>query len=195
MAKAKRPVSINGLEFDALISEDRTLAATVPEYSVENGYAVSDAIILSPEKLSMVLFVTNTPVTWKGRHGTSTTRVQNVIKKLEQMYFNREPVTIITTDKTYTNMAIEEMGFSKNVETGPSREIPIAFKKITVTSARTTSIPAKYGKSGASGASAGSASTSTAKSSGSGSTSSSKSGSGTKSSILYSVASSIGLIK
>ena len=192
MANAKRPVSINGLEFDALIDESRTLSATVPEYAVEGGYSVSDAIIFSPEKLSMTLYVTNTPVTWKSRHGTSTARVQNVISKLEQMYFDGEPVTIVTSEKTYSNMAIESIGFSKNAETGPSREIPISFKKINKTSAKTTSIPASYGKSGASNAAAGTASTSTASS---GTTSSSKSNDGTKSSILYSVASSIGLIK
>ncbi len=192
MANARRPVSINGLEFDALIDENRTLSATVPEYAVEDGYSVSDAIIFSPEKLSMTLYVTNTPVTWKSRHGTSTARVQNVISKLEQMYFDGEPVTIVTSEKTYSNMAIESIGFGKNTETGPSREIPISFKKIIKTSARTTSIPDSYGKSGASNAAAGTASTSTASS---GTTSSSKSNDGTKSSILYSVASSIGLIK
>ena len=69
MAKATQPVSINGLEFDALISESRTLEATVPEYSVETGFSVSDSIILSPEKMEMTLFVTNTPVTWYRRHG------------------------------------------------------------------------------------------------------------------------------
>ena len=47
MARAKQPVSINGIEFDALIDESRTLEATVPEYSVESGFSVSDAIILS----------------------------------------------------------------------------------------------------------------------------------------------------
>ena len=36
MARAKQPVSINGIEFDALIDESRTLEATVPEYSVES---------------------------------------------------------------------------------------------------------------------------------------------------------------
>ena len=73
MARAKQPVSINGIEFDALIDESRTLEATVPEYSVESGFSVSDAIILSPEKLDMTLFVTNTPVTWYNRHGGGRT--------------------------------------------------------------------------------------------------------------------------
>lgn len=201
MAKATQPVSINGLEFDALISESRTLEATVPEYSVETGFSVSDSIILSPEKLEMTLFVTNTPVTWYRRHGASQNRVDSVVKQLEELYFAKEPVTIVTSDATYTNMAIESMTISKSLEVGYAREIPISFKKIRITSAKTTTIPDSYGKSGATAASAGTASTSSGGSgsgsgggTGSGSSSSSGSNGNSKSSILYNAASSIGLI-
>lgn len=206
MGKATQPVSINGLEFDALIDESRTLEATVPEYSVESGFSVSDSVILNPEKLSMTLFVTNTPVTWYRRHGASPTRVDNVVKQLEELYFAKEPVTIVTSDATYTSMAIESITISKSLEIGYARQIPISFNKIRVTTAKTTTIPDSYGKSGATAASAGTASTSTG-SSGGGSGSGSGSGGGSsgaggssgsngnsKSSILYNAASSIGLI-
>ena len=206
MGKATQPVSINGLEFDALIDESRTLEATVPEYSVESGFSVSDSVILNPEKLSMTLFVTNTPVTWYRRHGASPTRVDNVVKQLEELYFAKEPVTIVTSDATYTSMAIESITISKSLEIGYARQITISFKKIRVTTAKTTTIPDSYGKSGATAASAGTASTSTG-SSGGGSGSGSGSGGGSsgaggssgsngnsKSSILYNAASSIGLI-
>ena len=206
MGKATQPVSINGLEFDALIDESRTLEATVPEYSVESGFSVSDSVILNPEKLSMTLFVTNTPVTWYRRHGASPTLVDNVVKQLEELYFAKEPVTIVTSDATYTSMAIESITISKSLEIGYARQIPISFKKIRVTTAKTTTIPDSYGKSGATAASAGTASTSTGSSAG-GSGSGSGSGGGSsgaggssgsngnsKSSILYNAASSIGLI-
>ena len=196
MGKATQPVSINGLEFDALIDESRTLEATVPEYSVESGFSVSDSVILSPEKLSMTLFITNTPVTWYRRHGASPTRVDSVVKQLEELYFAKEPVTIITSDATYTSMAIESVTISKSLETGYARQIPISFKKIRVTTAKTTTIPDSYGKSGKTEASAGTASTSAGGSGGgsSGAEGSSGSNGNSKSSILYNAASSIGLI-
>lgn len=161
MAKAKEPVSINGLEFDALIGEDRSLEATVPEYAVEEGYSVTDAIILETEPLNMTLFVTDTPVTWAERHGSGFGRTEDVIKQLEEIYLDRKPVTIKTTDKVYENMAIENIAISKTIETGYSREIPISFRKIRIVKARTTTIPASYGKSGKTGANAGTANTST----------------------------------
>lgn len=196
MAKAKIPVSINGLEFDALMDEDRSLEATVPEYTVEEGYTISDSIILGAEKLSMTLFVTNTPVTWAKRHGTKSSRVANVISKLEKMYFARTPVTIVTSEKTYSNMAIESLNFKKSLDTGYSREIPISFKKIRTTKASTTTIPASYGKSGTSGASGGSAGTSSGSGGSNNNSGSNNNGgnSGDKGSILWNIANSAGLL-
>lgn len=196
MARPKVPVSINGLEFDALMSESRSLSASVPEYSVEEGYVVSDSIILGTETLQMTLFVTNTPVTWYERHGSSRTRVKDVEKRLEQIFLNSEPVRVITNDAVYTSMAIESISFSKSLEQGYAREIPISFKKIRITKSRTTTIPSYYGKSGGTGTSAGSANTTTGSSgSGKGSDSDSNKDGKSKSSILYNVASSIGIVK
>lgn len=195
MAKVKVPVSINGIEFDALMSEDRGFEASVPEYSVEDGFSVSDAIIIGTEKLSMTLFVTNTPVTWYKRHGSSQSRVKDICDKLEKLFLEAVPVTVITNDAVYKSMAIESISFSKTLEQGYAREIPISFKKIRVTKARTTTIPDSYGKSGGTGTSAGSANTSTGGSGGSGGSGNSGSNDGkSKSSILYGVASSIGII-
>jgi len=159
MAKAKRPVTVAGIQFDALISEERSLTATVPTYSVESGFCVSDAIILEPETLSMVLFLTDTPVTWRRNGGRGKT--ERIVSQLEELYYSAYPVTIVTSDKTYTNMAITSLGLNKSTEIGYAREIPIEFQKIRITTASTTTIPDSYGKSGTTGAQAGTASVTT----------------------------------
>lgn len=201
MPRATQPVSINGLEFDALISLGHTMDATVPQYSVEDGFSVSDSIILNPEKLSLVLYVTNTPVTWYRRHGASQDRVNSVCKQMEEIYFAKEPVTIVTSEATYTDMAIESLTINKTAEEGYSREIQISVVKIRVTSAKTTTIPDSYGKSGATGAQAGTASTSSGSSGSGGGSGGGSSGGGSggssgngKSSILFKVANGLGLI-
>ena len=208
MAKAKQPVTVADIEFDALIDSEQTFEAQVPEYAVETGYSVSDGIIFGAEKLSMTLFVTNTPVTWYSRHGSDQSRVDTICKKIEELYYKAKPVTIVTSDATYTDMAIETISIRKTLEVGYAREIPISFKKVRKTAAKTTTIPDSYGKSGATAKSAGTASTTTANSgastagaggggsSGSGSSAGSGSSgdSNSKSSILYSAASSMGLL-
>lgn len=198
MARAKQPVSVAGIQFDALIAESRGYEATVPQYVVESGYQVSDDIIIGAETLEMTLFLTDTPVTWRGQGGSG--RIERVVKQLEELYYSKTPVTVVTSDKTFTSMAIVSMTISKSVEIGYSREVPISFQKIRTTSSKTTSIPDSYGKSGATQGAAGTASTSTENaSSGSsgGGTGASDGGSGSnggKSSILYGAAQSIGLI-
>lgn len=205
MGKALRPVSVAGIEFDALLDESRSLSADAPEYPVEKGFVVSDCIILKPYTLDMTLYLTDSPVTWRQRLGGGQGRVQDVIKRLEDAYFAKEPVTVVTSEKTYTNMAITSITISKSLESGYAREIPISLKEIRVTQSATTTIPASYGKSGESGTNAGTAGTKQSSSgsagssgsgsgSGSGGSSSKQSNSGQSGSILYNVASSSGLL-
>lgn len=166
MPRAKQPVSVAGIEFDALIDQSRQLDATIPQYVTEQGFQISDSIIIEAETLSMTLYVTDTPVTWRARHGLG--RTEDVCRRLESLYFSKTPVTVVTSDGTYTNMGIQSITLSKNPETGYAREIPITFKKIRTTAARNASggVPASYGSSGTTGMFAGTASSSIKSSSG-----------------------------
>ena len=175
MDAAMVPTSINGIEFDAHIEDSRTYEADVPSYPVEGGYSVTDSIILKPMPLNMTLIVSSTPVTWRARHGYNPSRVQDVIRQLEGLYFQKEPVTVITPDRVYQNMAITSIEIKKSLEDGNSRVIPISFQEIQITESATTTIPDSYGRSGATGTNAGTAST----------TSSSASSSGGGGSIAY----------
>lgn len=188
----KQPVSIDGIEFDALIEQSTEYSAEVPEYPTEKGFNVSDTIIISPETISMTLYVTDTPVTWKKRFGaTNFQRVDDVEKRLEQLFMSRKLVTVVTSDAVYEDMALLSYSISKSADVGYAREIPITLKKIIRTESKTVTISSGYGKSGATGASAGTANTSSSSSSGSSNTKNSNSESG---SILYNVSKNVGLI-
>lgn len=213
-----KPVSIAGIEFDALIEETKTLSATVPVYPVENGFPVSDTIILDPLRIQMTLYVTNTPVTWLYRHGTSNSRVNNICNRIENLWLSKQLVKIVTTDTVYKNMGITSISIKHSKEIGYAREISITAQKVRVTSRKTASIPSYILKAGETMANAGTASTSTTSSSAgtasgstggsSGSSSSSGGGSGgsgssggsggssakKNQSILYGVASGLGFI-
>lgn len=191
MARARQPVSIDGIEFDALIDQSLDYEAQVPEYPTEEGFSVSDNISLKPETITMTLFVTDTPVTWRNRHGSGAGRTERVVRQLQNLYFAKKVVTVVTSEAVYSNMAITNMSISKSTDTGYAREIPITLKRIVVTESKTVSIPASYGKSGATGASAGSANTSGGSSNSN--ANSTKSDSGKSGSILYNAASSFGL--
>lgn len=193
---AKQPVSINGIEFDAMLGEDYSLEASSPDYVVESGFTIGDSIILSAEILTLTLFVSDRPVTFKSRFGGAG-RVDSVVKQLKELYYGKQLVSVTTPDAQYDNMAIQSLKISRTNEYGYAREVPITLKHIRTTATQTTSIPASYGKSGSTKAAAGTASTTSGGSSGGSSGSSggnSGSSGGSKGSILYNVASNIGLL-
>jgi len=197
MAQATEPVSIDGITFDALIDADEVWQSDVPSYPVETGFEISDTIIIRPKTLNMSLYLTNTPVTWLGAHGSGPFRVQDVIDRLRDLYFQKTPVTVKTTDADYEDMAIVSIGLPKKLETGTSRLIPISLQQIQVTELQTASISASYGKSGATGATAGTANTaarSAPAATAANSNNNNNQGDGSRSSILYGLASSSGLL-
>ena len=216
MAKKKlKPVSIWGIEFDALIDETKNLSATIPAYPVEKGFPVSDTIILDPVSLQMTLYVSNTPVTWLYRHGTSTDRVNKICDLLEQKWLEKQLAKIVTTEAIYKNMGITSISIKKSHDIGYAREISISATKVRITKRKTVKIPSYVLKSGETKANAGTASTSTSSSKsstgsgngGSGGGGSSRGGSGSgkggsggssgakkAQSILYGAASGLGLI-
>ena len=160
MARNLKPVSIEGIEFDALIEETKTLSSTIPAYPVEDGFPVSDTVVLDPLAVSMILYVSNTPVTWLYRHGTSTSRVQEICGLLESLWLEKKMVKIVTTDTIYTDMGITSISIKKSADIGCAREISLTAQKIRVTSRTTVDIPSYVLKSGTTGANAGTASTS-----------------------------------
>ena len=116
MARAKQPVSVGGIEFDALIDSEENYESEVPEYPTEKGFKVSDTIVLKATVLNMTLFVTDTPVTWKGRLGSGPGKTEAVVKRLKEMYFKKLPVEVITSDAVYSNMAVTSLSIKKTAE-------------------------------------------------------------------------------
>lgn len=209
MARKLQPVSVWGIEFDALIDETKSMTSTIPEYPVEEGFSVSDTIINDPIQFSATLYLTNTPVTFLYRHGSSNDRVRLICNDIEKKWFEKKLTKIVTSDAVYTNMGLTSISIKKSADIGYAREISISAKKVRVTKRKTVNIPTYVLKAGESMANAGkasasksssksslSSSSSSSSSSGSGGSSSKKSSSGSKksASILYGAASGLGLI-
>lgn len=189
--KKLQPVSIDGIEFDALISEEKSMTSAIPTYPVEDGFSVSDTIILDPVSIQMTVYISNTPVTWLLRHGSSTDRVEKVCQELENMWLEAKLVKVVTTNAIYKDMGITSISIKKSKEIGYAREVSLQMQKVRKTARKVVTIPNYCLKSGSSEASAGTATTSNesskgdaSKSNATGDTSEAKK----NSSILYGVA-------
>lgn len=156
--RKKQPVSIWGIEFDALIDEQKTMSSKIPVYPIENGFPVSDTITNEPLSLSLNLYISNTPVTWLFRHGTSKDRVNMICNLIEKKWLEKNLTKIVTSDTIYTDMGITSIVIKKSSDIGYAREVSVTAQKVYITKKRTTVIPNYSLKSGKSKASAGKAS-------------------------------------
>lgn len=188
MPKRIRPVSVAGIEFAAMMDETQTFNATIPDYPVESGFSVTDNIILQPMELPLTLLISDTPLTWRGR----VRSVAETESMLKELYFSRETFSVVTPSGSFSDMAIVSMEIRRSTENGYNKEVALRLKKVNVTATKTATVPASYGKSGATGANAGTASTSKGSNGTAGGNSGSKKDSG---SILYGAAMAAGLIK
>lgn len=190
-----RPVSVAGIEFAALLNEDQSFSATIPDYPVETGFSVSDSIILQPMELPLTLLISDTPLTWRGR----VRSVAETEAMLKDLYFKKSTFTVVTPSGTFSNMGITAMSIKRSTELGFNKEVSLTLKEVNTTETKTAAIPASYGKGGATGANAGTAGTSQGSSGASSGGGSGGGGSGnskkeSSGSILYGVASAAGLV-
>lgn len=152
------PVTINGVEFDALIDGDKAYKSTVPNYTTESGYPVSDTIQISPPELSMTLYISDTPVTWAGRSGHGKGSVLRKMSQLKDIWYKKQLCNIVTPDAAYGDMGMTSLSIKKSKELGTSREVSVSFQRVWTTAKQTTrkTSTKKGGKSKASGGKAGS---------------------------------------
>ena len=141
----KQAVSIDGIEFDALISSEEEYESEVPQYPVEAGYCVSDNVTNKPLTLTMTLLISDTPVTHKLTHGVYKGRTEVVMAMLLKLRDMREPTVILTCDKTYKNMVIKSISCPK--EKKGVKEIQVSFTQVTITYSVPVPITTDYGKS------------------------------------------------
>lgn len=140
----KDPTKIGQIEVDVMVSSELTYSSDVTENPVEDGFPVHDHVVCQPIRLSMVVLVSPLPVTWYEKFGVDVGRIDDTVSKLEQIYKERQPITIITNEKTYENMVMTECKISKNKEDGKALKVPLEFLQIRKVEVKTADIPEEY---------------------------------------------------
>lgn len=160
----KEPTKIGAIECDVLVELETTLASEVTEHPVEDGFPVHDHVIRKPVKLSMVVVISNSPVTWYDRFGgPSPERMSDALVKFEEIYKTGQPITIVTSEKIYENMVMTDAKFRKSKENGRVLRVPLELTQIRKVQVRQVDIPPEYvhaltkGKAGETGKDAGTA--------------------------------------
>lgn len=132
---------IGTFEMDVTIEEQHERSAFIAESPVEDGSAIADHIILDPERITIEGIVSAAPVNlievaqaFGSPSSAGFARVITAFDALDKLWRAKEPVTVITGYRTYTNMVIERLSLPRN------RELSLRFradlKKIEIVKAQ-----------------------------------------------------------
>lgn len=126
-----RLASINGFFIDCLVSDGHTFDADVTEFPVESGATISDNIRNKPLVVTMECIVSNAPI---GQLATLRDQdndpVDSAYEMLLKVRADRQPVTIFTSLRTYTNMALQNLSIPRESGTGDALKFTVTFKQI-----------------------------------------------------------------
>lgn len=135
------PTKIGAIEVDILVQQEHKLESDVTEHPVEDGFPVADHVIRKPVKVSMVVGVSQSPVTWLDKLGSETDKISNALTAFEQIYKNAQPVTIATPTDIWDNMVMTSASFPRNADNKNLVRIPCDFTQIRKVKVKTVDLP------------------------------------------------------
>ena len=135
------PSKIDSIELDIVIEREHKLESEVTEHPVEDGFPVHDHVIRKPIKLSMVVGITQSPVTWLDLLGQKEDKVKKALAEFKRIYKEAQPITIVTPDEVYKDMVMTSAAFPRTVENKNMIRIPCEFTQIRKVAVKTTDVP------------------------------------------------------
>jgi hypothetical protein len=130
-------ITIDGYPLDLVEVEEHSLESEITDHPVEDGSDISDNIRIKPRELTLTnAVVSDTPI---GAIATDPTRIlvddlpppsMDAYRKLEQIWLNREPVTIVTNLKKYDSMGLLQLTIPREAKNAGGLIFTAHFKEI-----------------------------------------------------------------
>ena len=121
VVESARP-KIDSLTLDASISENHNYSSMVPEFTVETGSTISDNVVNLPAELEIRGTVSVL--------GGDPSRADDAFKTLLDIRDNREPITVVTTAKTYSNMMLKKLNVPRDKSNNGALVFTASFKEV-----------------------------------------------------------------
>jgi hypothetical protein len=107
-------IIIDNYLIDCSISETHTFDADVTDYPVESGSNISDNIRPLPVQVDIEGLVSNTPIGLiRDSRSTDVVHSDDAYERLQRIRELRQPVTIMTSLRTFDNMALQSLVIPK----------------------------------------------------------------------------------
>lgn len=139
---------IDGYEIDIAETEEHAFENEITEHPVESGSDITDHVRARAIVLTVEGIVSDTPLEALARRRNELTTVggeayakpsEEAFARLLEINDTREPITIETSLRVYTNMVLERLNAPRNAGTGDALRFSATFRQIRlVTNERTT---------------------------------------------------------
>lgn len=126
--------AFDSLAFDATVTEQHTSDAEITDHPVETGANISDHVRSKPDRLQMDAFLSNSPLTGTAEPG----RAENLYEQLRLLKESATLLTVLTTLRTYENMAIESLGVPRTAKEAGAVHINITLRQIRLVTNKTS---------------------------------------------------------
>lgn len=128
--------------FDAVTTTQVKRNADITSYAVEDGADVSDHVQVKNNTFSLSGIVSETPIRLKKdmlySAGVNGTRVSQAITYLDQIFDARQPITVLTEHRVYTNVILT--GISYEYKSEYAMQFDLDFEQVRLVSAATTNV-------------------------------------------------------
>lgn len=128
--------------FDSTPAVEVKRNADITSYAVENGASISDHVQVKNNTFTLSGIVSETPIRLKRdmlySAGVKGTRVSQAITYLDQILDARQPITVLTEHRVFTNIILT--GISYEYKPGHAMQFDLDFEQVRLASAATTNI-------------------------------------------------------
>jgi hypothetical protein len=132
--------SLGNIELDANLEENHEWVAEATSNPVETGAPITDHVIEQSDKIRIHGFVSNNPIT-SSFFTAQISKVQDVFNLLYDLIKLKEPITVYTKYKTYTDMVLTHVNIPKAPQVGDAVEFDAEFMHIRKVATQTADVP------------------------------------------------------
>lgn len=147
----KTHAKIGAVILDASLSETHTKEVQVTDHPVEEGSNIADHLRQLPESVEINGMVSNTPLVIlaslfadspvEGDLTSPSDRVDVALKELDRIQDSGELVTVVTSLKEYSNMALVRRTATRDAATGNVLAVQMSLRRVVIAETQLLDLP------------------------------------------------------
>jgi hypothetical protein len=135
----QQTISVGGLTFDAVLKTSHASKITTTSHPVESGANITDHAFVDPAEVTIEIGMTDC-------NGVGVSDA--MFKSLQALQTSRQPMTIQTRFKQYTNMLVISMSVPDDYMTMNALKAVLMCREIIIVGAATVAVSSQSQKSG-----------------------------------------------